>query len=435
MKKILSLFLAFALVLVSLSCKSTLTDESEANIDSQTGDSKESGNSGLGLLSLTNGLQPALPELEKPENSDYSAITHLGAELLSYAKGDNPLVSPLSAYMALSMAAQGAGGETCSQMETLLGKNHGAVSLELLKYLDNKRGKDNKLIAANSVWVSSDANVRENYLHCLVDIYSAEVYSGNLYSEETMRGINRWIDSKTEGLIPSLLSAPLNNDSALVLINTLYLRSNWADPFDPDLTEDRIFHAASGDVEAPFMRRIDDIGYLSGDGWEGAVLRYYGGAFRFAALKPTEGTARDLLKALDGKDLAAIIAGDAIYMDLRLPKLDLDVRTDITSLLPDLGIDLSVDPMNADFSGIGTGRDGNPLYIGQMLHQVRMILNEDGTEAAAATEEEVFCLGLDDDLEPIVPYLMSFDEPFVYIILENSHSTPLFMGIMDDPSI
>ena len=219
----------------------------------------------------------------------------------------------------------------------------------------------------------------------------------------------------------------------MLLINTLYMKAKWAKPFRADDTRDREFTAESGRTAmVPFLHSYGRTAYLKGENFQGVVLPYRSGATQFIALKPEGVGARELLESLDGEAIAAI-AGSASSRTVRLalPKIDVDFTMDMTDTLPSLGLASAFDPDSADFSGMGTGAGGAPLYIGEVLQKVRITVDEEGTEAAAAT-----MIGMKDATAffPDEVIELAFDQPFIYLIVDANCGAPLFMGLVTELS-
>ena len=374
-----------------------------------------------------------VPGVEKLPTA--GSMQELALELTRRAEGENPVVSPLSLWMALAMAAAGSDGKTAEEFAALLGMERDELGLAVgcLAAVLGMRQEESSLIlkAANSAWVDGSADIREDYLKELADYFNAQLFSGTLSSPEALAAMNAWVNDKTEGLIPQLFDQPLQ-DPALVLINTLYMKAKWADPFDPAYTHEQEFRTENGVVNAPFMGKTGYMDYLTGADFEGVSLPYRDGGLCFMALKPTAGTARDLLNALTVESLGAAWAERSqARVSLRLPKFSVDYKMEMNSALRDMGLASAFSPETADFSRMGTGGGGEPLYIGRVLQKVKVIVDEEGTEAAAATAIEMRA-GSALITDPPIP--LTFDEPFVYVIADSRSGAVLFSGVLDDPS-
>ena len=363
-----------------------------------------------------------------------SEMQDFALRLLQRTEGENPVVSPLSAWFALAMAADGADGETAEEFSALLGMDREelghAVSL-LATLLARAERNGGVLRAANSAWVDGSAEIREEYLDDLTQWFNAQLFSGKLSSREALEAINAWVSEKTEGLIPQLFDEPLDPTNALVLINTLYMKAKWADPFDPNATHEQEFRTEKGVVTVPFMGKTAYMDYLSGEGFAGVALPYSDGNLCFVALQPRGGTARELLDSLTVERFgAAWQERGNVRVSLMLPKFSLDYTMEMNAALRDMGLVSAFTP-TADFSRMGTGANGDPLYIGRVLQKVKVIVDEEGTEAAAATAIEMRAGAA---MMPDQPIPLALDEPFVYVIADTASGAVLFAGVLDDPS-
>ena len=365
---------------------------------------------------------------EDGETRDFTEARSLALELMRSADGENPVVSPVSAYLALSMAAAGAEGETLEELKTLLGEDFLQKSLALRLGIRSTGSMDAIFIDANSIWIDWAQEANTDYINTLSAYFNADAYSALLRSEECKNAVNEWISEKTKGLIPEMLRQPMDGD--LALINTIYMKAAWADKFESYNTYDRVFHAAGGDVTVPFMNGSGRWGYLSGEGYEGTLLpyNYHGYKLAFAVLKPLGQSAGDLLRSLDADELAKVdYVEDDYVIDISMPKLDIQYSMDMTDTLSALA-PKAFDINSADFSGINSAG----LYISKVLQKVRLIADEEGTEAAAATVIEMLA-GSAYDPNPPVHKHIDLDEPFIYMIMDTEHHVPVFMGIATDP--
>ncbi len=364
-------------------------------------------------------------------------VTNLGLDLLSASRKENPVISPLSAYLCLSMAAAGASGETADEFAALLGGSDealGAFGADIREKLENGGENGAEFVLSNSAWTDSDANILESYLSRLASCYGAEMYSGDLATAKAKKAINSWVDDKTKGLIPQLLDRELSENTMLVLINTIYMNADWASPFKPESTKKDTFHGTKGDVEVDFMRQTASFGYVNENDTDCLVMPYKGHELYFAAIRSTAGLSpAELLSSLTGADLSRLLSAAfqsaGREVQLSIPKFTAECSLDMTETLPALGLETAFSPDLADFSLMGTGEDGMPLYISKVLQKVKVIVDEKGTEAAAATA----AIMETGSGEPVLPVELCFDEPFIYVIFDTSYYSPIFLGILENP--
>ena len=349
----------------------------------------------------------------------------------------NVVISPTSAYLTLAMAAMGARGETQTAFETTMGMDSDAI----LRYSDKLSGslldtQGNTLIRmANSGWIDDGFEVLPSYLEQLAGSANAEVFVRDLDTDATREEVNTWVSDATSGLIPALLNENLKPETVLALVNTLYLKADWLDPFKAYDTENRPFHRADGSqVEVPYLTKREAAGtYIQAEGVEGILRPYDDGKTAFLALRATDGrSAQALAETLDAETLRAYLhAARDVYMTLYLPKFTLEYELTLNDALQAMGLSRAYDVEKADFSGMGHSPLGN-LYLSKVLQKVRIGVNEEGTEAAAATIAEILCGSAAPTQEPLE---LSLDSPFIYAVVDLETTLPLFIGCMDDPSL
>jgi serpin B len=224
-------------------------------------------------------------------------------------------------------------------------------------------------------------------------------------------------------------------EAVLALINTLYFKAKWLDPFDANDTYESEFIKKDGSrVSVPFLNEYRcDRDYINMDGTEGVLRPYDDGKTAFLALRATDGrSAQELAETLDADTLARYIASaKETYMTLSMPKFTLDYGMTMNSVLGAMGLKRAFDRDLAEFGIMGKSGLGN-VYISQVLQKVRIAVNEKGTEAAAATIVEMTAGAAMPLEEPVV---LTLDSPFVYAVVDLDTGIPLFIGCMDDPSL
>jgi len=424
MKKLISLLLAGAMALSLFACTKAPEEDKEKTPDPARN---------VPISELTAGVTASY----KPHTvkADTKPLSDLGKAMLEAAEGENPVVSPLSAWFALALAANGAAGDTAKEFAALLGGDADSMNdtaLAIADALGRCTGENTVFSAANSAWVDGNAAILDEYLDKLVAVYNAQAFSGTLSSREAMEQMNSWVSGKTRGLIPTLFEDPLDKDTMLVLINTLYMKAKWQSTFKKESTYDDTFKAATGELTVPFMHRTASMEYLSGQGYEGVVLPYRSdgdNCLEFVAVKPTGGTVRQLLASMDAAELASL-RGEGRRVALSMPKFTAEEKLELKDVLTDLGLKKAFTPFVADFSKMGTSKDGDPLYIGRVLQKVKIIVDEEGTEAAAATAVVVPNATA---MPPTEMIFLRLDEPFIYLVRDAQTGAVSFMGIVDAP--
>ncbi|WP_297241515.1 serpin family protein [uncultured Flavonifractor sp.] len=387
------------------------------------------------------GAVSLIPEHEAGDKGDFqtqpqadAAIGNLGANLLRAVRrpGENTLLSPLSVTLALSMTANGAAGDTRAEFEALLGTdvdalNENAASL-LADYLTLEGSTQSAI--ANSLWVDEMLTANDLFLERCAAFYEAGVYQADLGAERTRNAVNDWIDQVTRGMIPQMLQKPLAEDTALLLVNALYLKNTWAEEFDPNDTNTHPFTAADGTVtDTDFLSNgVWTEGYFRTETAAGVVLPYDDGRLAFVAVLP-DGELDSWLEELDGETFSHLLeSAEDTLVYLRMPKFEAEWGGSLSRALKELGLESAFDPSRADFSALGSVEGGLPLFVGSVDHRAKIEVNEKGTEAAAAT---VVAVPAGAEAEPMEPVELCLDRPFCYAVVDLERGVPLFLGTFE----
>lgn len=343
----------------------------------------------------------------------------------------NPIMSPVSAYFAMSMVGAGAEGETLKEFQSVFGDNMIDESGELMDSL--AEDKENIVVnIANSAWVDNNLQAEDAWLSIVSSYYKGEVYQTELMG--AMGDINRWAEEKTEGLIKAILDEPLTAEARLAVLNAIYFNADWQTPFEPESTTIDIFTKEDGTtVDVDMMRAYSGYyDYFAEEGFDGVVLPYVDSDYAFVAMKPTDGqTVRQMYEGLSMNQVEQLVSGaENRLMNLKLPKFEVEYDKLLNNDFIDMGVVSAFDGDSADFSGIGTSDDGYPLYISMVRQKAVIKVDEEGTEAAAVTAVVMECGSAMPVEEPIDVF---FDKPFFYMIYDTETNVPLFMGIFDGP--
>lgn len=366
-----------------------------------------------------------------------AAVADLGLELVKAARAeDGVLLSPLSAALALSMAANGAQGETLAQMEVFLsGSSLEELNAACAHWLEtySALGGSTKSAVANSLWVDPDGQVSDAFIGTCRGIFDAQVFQTARNGKAVVDQVNDWISRRTDRMIPSLFNQPLPQETAAILVNALYLDTTWASKFKGSQTKERDFIHSGGKTETmDFLHKHSHrASYISTESSQGVVLPYDDGKLGFFALLPDlypDSPGLDgLLKDLDGETLTAILSAreDVFFETLSLPKFEQAWTGNLADLLAGLGLDLPFSPA-ADFSALGSHPDG--YYLSQVVHAARIQVHEEGSRAAAATKAD---LAPGAPPPPENPFSLVFDHPFLYGIADLETGLPLFLGTFE----
>jgi serpin B len=245
-------------------------------------------------------------------------------------------------------------------------------------------------------------------------------------TEAARKAINGFVSDVTRDTIRELIGPNvLTADTRLALVNALYLKAAWADPFQPSQTTDGSFTITGGrQVRVPFMHHDVDAAYTAGPGWRACRLDYVGPRLSMTLVLPDAGRG-DLFTSLDGSLLRAILADDhRSSVQLALPKWRTRSALSLQDVLSRLGMPTAFSD-RADFSGMTT-REG--LKISAVVHQGYIAVDEAGTEASASTAVIMRPMAALD------PQQLTFDRPFLYVLHDRETRAPLFIGRVSDPS-
>lgn len=364
-------------------------------------------------------------------------IKDFSAKLFSAVRkdndGENMVLSPLSAYVALSMLAEGASGETAAQLEAVLGitREEAKAAYGQLSDLLSEEAGNTVMSLANALFVDASVEVREAFISALQDEYRAEIFVDDLQKEGMVDEVNAWISEKTREMIPEMLDR-IDPDDVMLLINALYMNAEWQVPFSAEKTHTMTFTRSDGEaIDAEFLSMDGFLDlYFSDDKVEGVALPYDDEFRVFLAVKPVKGKVQDIEITRDTIDGWMSAMGESGYAALRLPKFDTRFKVELDEVLKGLGMVDAFDSQAADFTQMGESKEGK-LVVGRVLQEVAMRVDEEGTEAAAATMigMKAAAAFLEDE-----PKQLYFDSPFLYMVIDVRENLPLFIGVMEDPT-
>ena len=361
-----------------------------------------------------------------PAATQAEALTRFGESLYNELLANpNPVYSPVSVFAALGMAYDGAGGDTAAAFQAVLGMSAAearATAAYLLTQLTNPGG-GTVLTAADSVWLDDTFTAGQDWVNRVAAYYQAEVYNTDLQAPGTVGAVNDWISKATKGLIPRMLDR-IDPLAVALLVNALYLKADWAAPFDTaDTREGQFTTPAGAQVPAWYMGEDVVVPYIDTPDVQGIVLPYADGRLAFMAVMPASGD----LHLAPGTLQTWLKSATTRGVILSIPKFHAEYGpADLSDALITLGLGVAFGTQ-ADFSGISP-RD---VCISRVLHQVTMDVGEKGTVAAAATTVE-----LKDLMGSIVDgAVLTFDHPYIYAVMDLTTGVPLFLGAVTDTSL
>ncbi len=345
----------------------------------------------------------------------------------------NIFISPLSVAMALGMTYNGAAGETQTAMQETLelqGLTLDEVNQSYRSLIDLLRNLDPtvEFLLANSIWYRQDFPVIQDFLDVNREYFDAEVTGLDFDSPSAAPTINAWVDDKTNGRITQIVDDPISAELVMFLINAIYFKGDWTFQFHKPLTSNAPFYLeGGGQVQVPTMRTSGEIeiGRYYDAEVEAIDLMYGGKAYSMTIVMPAGGgELSTLVQSLDAARWAEIIAGLTTgESEVWMPKYTLEYELALNDVLKALGMEIAFDALNADFSKISDWQ----LFISRVKHKTFVDVNEEGTEAAAATAVAVRLTSVRE------PVLFRADRPFVFLIRDRDTGAILFMGRVMDP--
>lgn len=375
---------------------------------------------------------------EEQELSGQDALWQFSYQLFrEMMEEPNPVLSPVSAYLAMGMAGLGAKGDTLTEFEAVLGSDMQEVAGQMVQQIPMWLTSENEksvLTVANSVWVDTEMVPEEMWLSDVSDIYGAEVFRTELSGNQARKDINQWVENSTHSLIKNFLERNLDEKNRLVLLNAVYFNGQWEHEFKERNSYEEAFTRADGTEKQVVMLHAynQEEYYVKNERMDGVILDYQDGSMAFVALKPVNGeSVRELYEKLTEEEWNTLLdSGEKTKINLKLPKFETACDVELNDALIHMGIQKAFDRSKADFSGLGTGKNGSLLSIDLVRQKAVIKLDEKGTEAAAVT---IVQMVESTSIEVATPIEVYFDEPFLYMIMEKESRTPLFIGIMDEP--
>jgi serpin B len=345
-------------------------------------------------------------------------------------EADDLVFSPYSVAGALRMAWYGARGQTAAELARALRLGPGADPGEAPAPPHAQAPAVFR--APNTAWIQSGFAIRPEFTGRLSRLAGAMLASADFAGapDRARAEINQAIAGQTEGKITDLLQ-PDHVDSLtrLVLANAVYLKAAWTSPFPEDATDDAPFYPdgpGRPGVAVPTMRGTAAQNYLRGDGYQAVLLPYRDTSLAMAVVLP-DGPLSELRPKVAAAGLAALLAGASRHqVTLSLPRFRVKARFELVPALRRLGVTAAFGT-EADFSGITTA---GQLLISTVAHQAYIDVNEQGTEAAAATAV-VMSRSAAFRAPPSVA--MVVDRPFLFAILDSATGVTVFLGQVSQP--
>lgn len=371
--------------------------------------------------------------LQKLTNAHNRFGFKLFSQILQETDSENLFVSPSSVAIALSLLYNGADGETQTQMNQLLGFDN--MTLEEVnlasKMLQRSLQRTDSMVQmniANSLWVKQDVSFRHQFLKNNRQYFKAEITNLDFSNNQSVGIINRWVSQKTDGKINQIIDS-IDKENILFLINAVYFKGTWQYEFDETLTSSEDFFLTDGSTKKrDLMMRKGDFLYQETEDFQGVSLPYGDGGWRFDVYLPKDNkTLQEFLAQLTPENWKQWVNNfQSREGSLKLPRFQSEYEIDLETHLQALGMQDGFSASKANFSQMTS----YSVVIDQVKHKTFIEVNEEGTEAAAATS---IGISLTSVMQPDQGFQMVVNRPFFYAIRHQETGTILFMGTMVNP--
>ncbi len=435
----ITLLVLLAMTLLALACSRDEVPAKGREAD-QAAATELQGGSAPGATPETGGVGPKAQPVSDPAARAVGAINHFAFDLYSYLKkgeSGNLFYSPFSLSVAMGMTYEGAREQTAAEIRQVF---HYPDDINILRQgfsevlaRVNRKDRKNELRAANALWAQKNYPFLPEYFQAVEKYYGGRVtnldFAGD--TENSRLIINRWVEEQTNDRIKNLIPPDvIDSLTRLVLTNAIYFKGLWEKQFPKKATAEVDFRiSADKTVKVPMMFLQDaEVNYFENEDLQAVELPYVGGEISMLVLLPKAELSR-VESYLTSEKLEALrgMLTDREKVDIYLPRFKFETKYLMggkEGLLGKMGMPTAF-TMAADLSGL-TGR--KELYITEVVHQAFVEVNEEGTEAAAATAVIVGIKMVQS--KPV----FRADHPFIFIIQERQSGTILFLGRVVNPA-
>jgi serine protease inhibitor len=358
------------------------------------------------------------------------AFKFLNESLKSNEK-KNIVISPLSLSTILALTQNGAAGNTKEQMLKALelqgvdDKTINESYRNIIAHFNSLTSIETKM--GDSVWIKKDADVKKEMIDTGKNYYEAEINEVDFAKKNTVDAVNKWISDRTAGKIDKILDS-FKEDTYMTLINTVYFKGKWKNPFTENNTTKQKFTSSDGSTkEVDMMKETMGTEYLKGTNFHAVRIPYEDTNFGMYVLLPDKGSSADELMKDMTLDKWNKWAGEfkKTQVQVSLPKFKIEFEEELNGMLAGFGMKDAFGG-NADFSNV---TDKEALFIDLVKQKSYIDVNEAGTEAASATAVVMRTTSaLIDE-----PKQFTADRPFIYVIADNKTGMILFMGKVEQP--
>ena len=350
---------------------------------------------------------------------------------------DNVVLSPVSAWLALSMLQNGAANNTLAQMQQAMNSSGFSVDdinlfnqklvkqlshIEVPEWASSGSESDKELIpvleTANSIWSDTGYPFYDSFYNVNQKYYEAELRTLDLSLPASIKEVDKWVDGKTHGTIKSVNVDP-DDYLRMLLVNALYFKGSWEKPFEKESTQTGQFYNNGSDViNVPMMHLLETLPYAHIDGYDVVRLYYcYDQRFSMTLFVPDGSVEQKSLGFSQWQAASKALKNNSIK--LSMPRFTTDGEMELTDVLKDMGMNDAFISGVADFSLMSSGQ----LFVDFVKQLSHIAVDEKGTVASAVT-----VIGVKDTAVPGQPKSISVDHPFYFTIEDNQTGAVLFIG-------
>jgi serpin B len=350
----------------------------------------------------------------------------------------NIFFSPYSISTALAMTYEGARGQTAREIQSVFhfpeSESARRTSFLAIHNQLNRPSAEYKLHTANALWIEKDYQLLEEYTGAIESYYGGKATNLDFVSqaENARLTINSWVEEKTNDKIKELFKpGSINQLTRLVITNAIYFKGTWAKQFDEEETKEEDFRITPDSaIKVPMMRLAGEdarFNYTENENLQVLEMIYEGGDLSMLVLLPKDDDIKALEDSLTLENLQLWrdeLAGQRV--DVYMPKFTFTREYSLNDDLRKMGMPLAFEADKADFSGIDGTKE---LFIHTIVHKAFVEVNEEGTEAAAATGVVVGITSM-----PPPPPVFRADHPFIFMIQQRETGNILFLGRVSNPT-
>ncbi|OWA36983.1 hypothetical protein B9G55_02590 [Saccharibacillus sp. O16] len=354
--------------------------------------------------------------------------------------GGNRMFSPAGLTFVLSMLKSGAAGETALQMEKAMQVgSHSVESWDAGQsvLMDHLRTADPsiQLKIADSLWSRKGWKLNSSYVQQMNQQYDAQVQSLDFEAANVVEVLNQWASDHTDGKITQIIDQPLPGEARLMVMNAMYFKGNWTEPFGVEMTADQSFQLAGGrHIQVPMMVQQGRYDYLDGEGFQAVRLPYgeSGDMGMILALPDEDHSLEEFLKTQLPQFNTWKTQLSEMPGEIGLPRFQIQDELTLNEVLKQQGMFALFDASQADLSGLASDVGQGDLYVSYVKQNTYLDVHEKGTEAAAVTIAAVEAGAA--PTKPIQTFTMKLNRPFFFAITDRKTGLILFIGEVRNPA-